>query len=279
MSARLPVPKTYKLFIGGGFVRSESGRSLASPATGHNVPLASRKDLRDAVRHAHQAGPKWASRPGFNRGQILYRMAEMLDSRRPQFESLAAAEGSADPLLEVAAASDRLVHYAGWCDKLEQCLGTVNPLNGPYFGFTFPEPVGVVAVAVGPGAPLLALVSQLAPVLAGGNTAVVLAADAAPATACEFGEVLATSDLPAGVANVLCGSQAELLGQAAAHMEVDAIDVVGVEPSPELASAAAESVKRLHCRPAPDWGSPGAFGLAHVERFVEAKSVWHPVGV
>lgn len=277
--SRSAVAKTYKLYIGGAFVRSESGRSLPSEATGHNVPWASRKDLRDAVRAAKAAWPGWAARSGYNRGQILYRMAEMLESRSAAFVSLARDEGSREPALEVAAACDRLVHYAGWCDKLEQCLGTVNPVSGPFFGFTFPEPVGVVAQFVGPGAPLLALVSQLAPALAGGNACVVAAHDSAPATACEFGEVLATSDLPPGAANLLAGRQAELLPHAAAHQEVAALELVGLELGPEGLAAAAANVKRVHCREAPDWHSEEAYGLAHVERFLEAKSVWHPVGV
>lgn len=276
-SNRLGVKKTYKLLIGGALVRTESGRSIEGP-TGDNVPWASRKDVRDAVRAAHLAWPKWSGATAYNRGQILYRLAEMVEARSAEFERLVRAEGSKDPSAEVAAACDRLVHYAGWCDKFAQVAGCVNPVSGPYFDFSVPEPMGVVAVAVGPGAPLLAMVSQLAPILVGGNTAVVLADDGAPATACEFGETVTTSDCPAGVVNVLCGKQAETLKAAVAHKEVDAIDLVGTEPDASFWDSAAENLKRVGRHGPHAWLEPEAQGVGWIERYVETKSVWHPIG-
>ncbi|MGE3126636.1 MAG: aldehyde dehydrogenase family protein [Fimbriimonadaceae bacterium] len=277
-SPRLGVKKTYKLLINGALVRTESGRSLEGP-TGDNVPWASRKDVRDAVRAAHSAFPKWSGATAYNRGQILYRLAEMVEARSSEFERLVKAEGSADSSREVAVSCDRLVHYAGWCDKFAQVAGCVNPVSGPYFDFSVPEPMGVVAVAVGPGAPVLALVSQLAPVIASGNTAVVLADDGAPATACELGETLTTSDIPAGVVNVLCGKQSETLQAAVAHKEVDAIDMVGTVPDEKFWAGAADNLKRIGHHGPHEWLEPTAQGIAWIERYVETKTVWHPVGV
>lgn len=275
---RIGVRKTYKLLIGGALVRTESGRSLEGP-TGDNVPWASRKDMRDAVRAAHSARSKWSGITAYNRGQILYRLAEMVEARAAEFERLAKAEGSSEPAREVATACDRLVYYAGWCDKFAQVVGCVNPVAGPYFDFSVPEPMGVVTVGVGPGAPLLALLTQIAPILVGGNTAVVLADDAAPATACELGETVTTADFPPGVVNILCGKQAETLQAAASHKEVNAIDVVGATLDDRFWSGAAGNMKRVGSHGPYDWLDPGCQGIGWIERYVETKTVWHPVGI
>ena len=264
---RVDVRKTYKLFIDGQFPRSESGRSYH--ADGVWAARASRKDLRDAVRSARGALDGWSGRTAYNRGQILYRVAEVMEGRRAQF----AEEGAADD--EIDSAIDRWVWYAGWADKIHQLAGTVNPVAGPFFDFTMPEPVGVVGVAAPEEPALLGLVSRLAPVLTGGNVAVVLASEAAPRSAITLAEVLATSDLPAGVAAVLTGYKAELLPWLAAHRDVDALDLGGAPP--ELVAgaeeAAADNVKRV-IRPADPVGeSPG-----DVIAFLEMKTVWHPVG-
>jgi acyl-CoA reductase-like NAD-dependent aldehyde dehydrogenase len=279
MSGRSSVAKTYKLLVGGAFVRSESGRSIRSDAVGANVPWASRKDLRDAVKAARAAWPGWAGRTGYNRAQILYRTAEMLEARAQSLAPVLAAEGAADAALETGLACDRLVHYAGWCDKHEQILGSVNPVSGPFFGFSVPEPMGVVVCVVGQGAPLLAWVTQVAPALAAGNACVVLAADDAAATACELGEVVATSDVPAGVVNILTGRQAELVPHAAGHYEVAALQSVGPVLDDAGREAAAASVKRIVAMPPGPWDSPAMQGLGWIEALVETKSVWHPVGV
>ena len=217
--ARLPVKKTYKLYIGGEFPRSESGRSYE--AEGHNVARASRKDLRDAVRAARDAFPGWAGRTAYNRGQIVYRAAEMMEARR--VDLAAAATGTE----EVDAAVDRLVWYAGWADKLAQALGSANPVAGPYFNFTVPEPTGVVGILCPDEPPLQGIVTRIAPALVAGNTVVAVASERHPVAAIELAEALATSDLPAGVVNILTGQQAELAPWLASHMDVNAIDVTG----------------------------------------------------
>jgi acyl-CoA reductase-like NAD-dependent aldehyde dehydrogenase len=271
VSERLDVHKTYKLYAGGEFVRSESGRSYR--AEGANVPRASRKDLRDAVRIARAAFPGWSRRTAMNRGQVLYRVAEMLDARRAQFAALLG--GGRPAGREVDAAVDALVWYAGLTDKLVQLLGTVNPVAGPYFNFTVPEPTGVVGVVAPDEPALLGLVHGLAPVLCGGCTAVVLASGPRPLAALCLGEVLATSDVPAGVANLLSGHRSELLPWLAAHMDVNAIDAAGCS-SEELTAveeAAAANVKRI-VRPEDDEPGPWRAGA-----FMELKTVWHPVGV
>jgi acyl-CoA reductase-like NAD-dependent aldehyde dehydrogenase len=283
--SRLDVRKTYKLFIGGAFPRSESGRSY--PVAGPDGTLlahaarASRKDARDAVVAARKAGPGWAGATAYNRGQVLYRVAELLQGRAAQFadeivknEGLSAREAART----VAEAIDRWVWYAGWPDKVAQVAGAANPVAGPYFNFSVPEPTGVVAV-LAPGEPgLLGLVSVLAPVIATGNTAVVVASEAAPLPAVTLAEVLATSDVPAGVVNILTGRQAELAPVLAAHMDVNAIDLAGVpaDGRAELERLAAGNVKRVFAAKE-DWAAPPT--PARMLAFLEIKTVWHPVGV
>ena len=262
---RLPIKKTYKLYIGGEFPRSESGRSYE--AEGQNVARASRKDLRDAVRVARQAFPGWAGRTAYNRGQILYRAAEMMEARRTD---LAAVSTGSD---EVDAAIDRMVWYAGWADKLAQALGSANAVAGPYFNFTVPEPTGVVGLLSPEEPPLLGIVSRIAPAVVGGNTVVAVAAERRPLAAVELAEALATSDLPGGVVNILTGFKDELAPWLAAHMDVNAIDLVGVDGQKgDLERAAAENVKRVvH-------GSADEQSLWEIAGFLELKTVWHPIG-
>jgi acyl-CoA reductase-like NAD-dependent aldehyde dehydrogenase len=263
--SRLPVRKTYKLFVGGAFPRSESGRTYL--AEGQNVARGSRKDVRDAVRAARSALPGWAGMTAYNRGQVLYRVAEMLEGRRPQFAELTGAK-------EVDAAIDRVVWYAGWADKLSQVLGSSNPVAGPYFNFTVPEPTGVVGVIAPEEPPLLGLVSRLAPVLVGGNAAVVVASESQPLAAIELAEVLATSDVPSGVVNIVTGFRRELAPVLAAHMDVNALDLSAADGgSAELERMAAENVKRV-VHGAADVQSPW-----EIAAFLELKTVWHPIGV
>jgi len=260
---RVPVTKTYKLFVGGAFPRSESGRTYE--AEGHNIARASRKDLRDAVRSARGAFGKWAAMTAYNRGQVLYRVAEMMEARSSELAELCSGRE------EVERSVDRVVWYAGWTDKLAQVLGGANPVAGPYFNFTMPEPTGVVGV-VAPGEPaLLGLVSRLAPVLAGGNVAVVVASEAHPRAAIEMGEVLATSDVPGGVVNILTGSRSELAPVLAAHLDVDALDLDRGDA--ELERAAADNVKRVVFGRGADVQSP-----YEISSFLELKTVWHPMG-
>jgi acyl-CoA reductase-like NAD-dependent aldehyde dehydrogenase len=259
------VKKTYKLYIGGDFPRSESGRSYE--VDGHNIARASRKDLRDAVRVARQACAGWAGRTAYNRGQILYRAAEMMEARRAD---LAAASTGAD---EVDAAIDRMVWYAGWADKLGQTLGSTNPVAGPYFNFTISEPTGVVGILCPQEPPLQGIVSRIAPAIVGGNTVVAIASEQHPVAAVELAEVLATSDLPGGVVNILTGFQAELAPWLASHMDVNAIDLAGADgQAAELERAAADNVKRI-VRGARDGQS-----LWEIAAFLELKTVWHPIG-
>jgi acyl-CoA reductase-like NAD-dependent aldehyde dehydrogenase len=263
--SRLPVRKTYKLFVGGAFPRSESGRTYL--AEGQNVARASRKDVRDAVRAARGAFKGWAGLTAYNRGQILYRVAEMLEGRRADFAALTTRK-------EVDAAIDRVVWYAGWADKLPQVLGGSNPVAGPYFNFTVPEPTGVVAVLAPEEPPLLGLVTRLAPVLAGGNVAVVAASESRPLAAIELAEVLATSDVPGGAVNILTGRRTELAPVLASHMDVNALDLAGADgDAGELERLAAENVKRV-VRGTPDGQSPW-----EIASFLELKTVWHPIGV
>ncbi|HEU5278400.1 MAG TPA: aldehyde dehydrogenase family protein [Gaiellaceae bacterium] len=262
---RLPVKKTYKLFIGGAFPRSESGRTYE--AEGQNVARASRKDVRDAVRAARAALPKWAGMTAYNRGQVLYRLAEMIESRRAEFAELSSGGE------EVDRAVDRIVWYAGWTDKLAQVLGSSNPVAGPYFNFTVPEPTGVVGVVAPAEPPLLGLVSRLLPPLTGGNAVVALASESHPLAAIELAEALATSDVPGGVVNLLTGHRDELAPWLASHMDVNAIDVTGADgAAAELERAAADNVKRV-VRGQPDSQSPW-----DIASFLELKTVWHPVG-
>jgi acyl-CoA reductase-like NAD-dependent aldehyde dehydrogenase len=259
---RVPVRKTYKLYVGGAFPRSESGRTYE--AEEHNIAQASRKDLRDAVRVARGATGKWAGMTAYNRGQVLYRVAEMMEARGAELAELCGGRE------EVERSVDRFVWYAGWTDKLAQVLGGANPVAGPYFNFTMPEPTGVVGI-VAPGEPaLLGLVSRLAPVLAGGNVAVVVASEAHPRAAIELAEVLATSDVPGGVVNILTGLRDELAPHLASHLDVDALDLDGSDA--ELERAAADNVKRVVLARG-DAQSP-----YEISSFLELKTVWHPMG-
>jgi acyl-CoA reductase-like NAD-dependent aldehyde dehydrogenase len=265
MSQRLPVQKTYKLYIGGAFPRSESGRTYL--AEGANVARASRKDLRDAVRIARQAGGGWSGMTEYNRGQVLYRIAEMMEKRQAELASLAPRKN------EVDRAIDRVVWYAGWADKIAQVVGSANPVSGPYFNFTVPEPTGVTGI-IAPEPPLLGLVSRLAPVIVGGNTAVVIASEKHPLVAIELAECLATADVPPGVVNILTGLRKELAPVLAAHMDVAALDLTGADGDvAELERLGAENVKRM-VRGRADSQSP-----YDIAAFLELKTVWHPIGM
>jgi acyl-CoA reductase-like NAD-dependent aldehyde dehydrogenase len=263
--SRLPVRKTYKLYIDGAFPRSESGRTYE--AEGQNVARASKKDLRDAVRAARAGFKKWSEMTPYNRGQVLYRIAEMTEARRAEFAEL--CSGAA----EVEGAIDRIVWYAGWADKLPQVLGSSNPVAGPYFNFTVPEPTGVVGTLAPEEPPLLGLVSRVMPALVGGNAIVAVASESRPLAAIELAEVLATSDVPAGAVNLLTGHRGELAPVLAAHMDVNALDLAGSDgPVLELERAAAENVKRVvH-------GRADAQSPYEISAFLELKTVWHPVG-
>jgi acyl-CoA reductase-like NAD-dependent aldehyde dehydrogenase len=283
---RLRVRKTYKLAIGGAFPRSESGRSYAvEDAAGAllaHAAQASRKDVRDAVVAARKAFPGWSGATAYNRGQVIYRIAEMLDGRRDQFAAeIVAAEGVAPDaaLALVADAIDRIVWYAGWADKFAQVAGSANPIAGPYFNFSLPEPTGVVAILAPQDSSLLGFVSVLAPVLCTGNTAVIVASERRPLPAVSLAEALATSDLPGGVANVLTGFTAELAPWLASHRDVNAIDLTGVAPAEraDLQRAAADNVKRVFAPGEEDWAAEP--GLARLTAFVETKTVWQPIGV
>ncbi len=281
---RLPVKRTAKLFVGGAFPRSESGRSyevLASDGRSLGwAALASRKDLREAVVAARAAQLRWAGLTAYNRGQILYRVAELMEGRRDQFVAELADAGAADPARGVDAAIDRWVWYAGWCDKIPQALGGTNPVAGPYFNFTIPEPTGVVGVVAPPDQPLLGLVSRLAPAIVSGNTAVAIVSETAPLPAVTLGEVLATSDVPGGVVNLLTGRVRELVPWLAGHMDVNAIDVTGVPDDlrAEVEELSAENVKRLHAAQDADPFSDDAQGPYEITALMEFKTVWHPIG-
>jgi len=289
-AARLAVFKTYKLYVGGRFPRSESGRVYEVTDSGQrrlaNAPLASRKDARDACVAARKAFGGWSGATAYNRGQVLYRVAEMLEGRRDQFiREVAEAEGLPGPQAAavVGAAIDRWVWYAGWTDKISQVAGGANPVAGPYLNLSTPEPTGVVAVLAPQESSFLGLVSVIAPVISTGNTAVVVAAEKSPLPALSLGEVLATSDLPGGVVNILSGRTAEIATPLAAHRDVNAIDLTGAafELAVELEVAAADNLKRvLRPRPPavdpPDWfADPGTDRLT---AFLETKTVWHPTG-
>ncbi|GAB3982321.1 aldehyde dehydrogenase family protein [Actinoallomurus acanthiterrae] len=284
MSERLSVRKTYKLFIGGAFPRSESGRTFAvNDAKGRfvvNAARASRKDVRDAVVAARKAQSGWAGRTGYNRGQILYRIAEMLEGRAGQFveELRATGLGKTAATEQVEAAIDRWVWYAGWADKIAQVTGSANAVSGPFFNFSTPEPTGVVAV-IAPDSSLLGLVSVLAPVIVTGNTAVVVASEPAPLPAITLAEVLATSDLPGGVVNLLTGQRAELAPWLASHQDVNALDLTGAptDLATDCERAAADTLKRVHHPAADDWTTDP--GTARITAFLETKTVWHPVGI
>ncbi|MGI8612664.1 MAG: aldehyde dehydrogenase family protein [Nocardioidaceae bacterium] len=288
--SRLDVRKTYKLYVGGKFPRSESGRSyVVQDSRGRflaNAAAASRKDARDAVQAARKAFGGWSGATAYNRGQVLYRVAEVMEGRHDQFvEEVAASEGITRPRAQrsVSAAIDRLVWYAGWADKLAQVVGATNPVAGPYFDFSIPEPTGVVAVLAPQQSSLLGLVSVVAPVVVSGNTAVVTSSRDRPLPAITFSEVLATSDVPGGVVNMLTGSLADTAPTLASHMDVNGIDLTGAAGGDEHATAleisAVDNLKRVRRAPAsePDWTqSPG---LDRMTRFLETKTVWHPIGV
>jgi len=288
--SRLDVRKTYKLYVGGAFPRSESGRSyVVHDSRGRflaNAAAASRKDARDAVQAARKAFGGWSGATAYNRGQVLYRVAEVMEGRHDQFvEEVAASEGITRPRAQrsVSVAIDRLVWYAGWADKLAQVVGATNPVAGPYFDFSVPEPTGVVAVLAPQKSSLLGLVSVVAPVVVSGNTAVVASSRDRPLPAITLSEVLATSDVPGGVVNMLTGSLADTAPTLASHMDVNAIDLTGAAGDDEHATAlevaAVDNLKRVLRAPAsePDWTqSPG---LDRMRRFLEMKTVWHPIGV
>jgi acyl-CoA reductase-like NAD-dependent aldehyde dehydrogenase len=288
-AGRIAVRKTYKLYIGGAFPRSESGRSFEVTGAGGgflaNAALASRKDARDAVVAARKAFPGWSGATAYNRGQVLYRVAEVLEGRRAQFADevrLAVGGSHKSAFAEVDAAVDRWVWYAGWADKLAQVRGGANPVAGPYFNFSLPEPTGVVAVLAPQDSPLLGLVSVLAPAIVSGNTVVVVASEKYPLPAVTLAEVLATSDVPGGVVNLLTGRVAEIAPWLASHMDVNAIDLAGALDAPgaladDLAVAAAENLKRVVRLPVSDWAAEP--GLDRMIATLETKTVWHPLGV
>jgi acyl-CoA reductase-like NAD-dependent aldehyde dehydrogenase len=281
------VRKTYKLFIGGAFPRSESGRSYPVCSAGGdflaNAARGSRKDVRDAVRAARGAVTAWAGATAYNRGQVLYRIAEMLEGRRAQFVAeVRAGEGLALTAAESAVdtAIDRWVWYAGWSDKITQVYGSANPVAGPFFNLTTPEPTGVVGIVAPASSSLLGLVSAVAPVVVTGNACVVLASEDRPLPAITLGEVLATSDLPGGVVNLITGRVAETARWLAAHMDVNAIDLTGVtDPAlgVELERAAADNLKRVLRPREEDWSAEP--GLERMVTFLESKTVWHPKGM
>ena len=280
MAGRLPVAKTYKLFIDGAFPRSESGRTF--PVHGPdgtllaNAARASRKDLRDAVRTARAAQEGWAARTAYNRGQVLYRVAEMLEGRRTELATLLSYTGLGTEAAEeeVEATIDRWVWYAGWSDKVHHVLGTVNPVAGPYFNFTVPEPTGVVGLVASPRPALLGLVSRLVPAIVGGNAVVVVTGGDASLVAVTLGEVLATSDVPAGVVNVLTGERAELLPWLISHLDVNAVDLTGTDDDleAEVVAEAAANVKRVVFG---DVEEESPYAIAD---FLEMKTLWHPIG-
>jgi acyl-CoA reductase-like NAD-dependent aldehyde dehydrogenase len=285
---RLSVFKTYKLYVGGKFPRSESGRvyevTTATSAAGAagkgkwlaNAPQSSRKDARDAVVAARKAFGGWSGATAYNRGQILYRIAEMLEGRRAQFVDILG--GGARNGAVVDSTIDRLVHYAGWTDKLAAVFGGANPVAGPYFSFSTPEPTGVVAAVAPQDDPLLGLVSVIAPIITSGNSVVVVASQDRPLPAITLAEVLATSDLPGGVVNILTGDPAEMAPHLAAHGDVNALDLTGTSGQlrVDLERAAAGSVKRVYAPPPQDFARPP--GTARMRAFLEIKTVWHPTG-
>ena len=288
--SRIDVRKTYKLYIGGAFPRSESGHSYVVNDTKGtfvaNAALASRKDARDAVTAARKAFPGWSGRTAYNRAQILYRVAEIMEDRRPQFvQAVVQSEGLSASKAErvVDEAIDRLVWYAGWADKITQVVGGANPVAGPFFNLSTPEPTGVVAVLAPQESSLLGLVSVVAPAIVTGNTVVVVSSYERPLPAVTFSEVLATSDVPGGVVNILTGSAATIGPWLASHMDVNAIDLTGIAGDTALAAdlevAAADNLKRVRRAPAaePDWTQdPGTDAMT---AFLETKTVWHPIGV
>ena len=293
MKQRTEILKTYKLFINGQFPRSESGYTFQIPNPRTKKPLAnvargSRKDLRDAVAAARKAQPGWAAKTAYNRGQILYRMAEVLESRKEEFISeivKMTGRNSKKAAAEVLACIDRLVWYAGWSDKYQQIFGTVNPVAAPYFNFTLPEPAGVVGVIVSDELPLAPLVSKMAPAILAGNTVVMLASEKYPLSAITFAEVIATSDVPAGVVNILTGIKKELIAPMAKHMDVNSVNYTGSDaPTLKLLQEeGAANVKRIIAHPYPigeEWlNNERAQSPYWIQSFVEMKTTWHPIGI
>lgn len=302
--SRLPITKTPKVYVGGAFIRSESARTFPlKDAAGNffaNIPQCTRKDLRNAVEAAAKAGPGWAKRTPYNRGQIIYRLAEMLEARKADMlDALLVGAPAPSPrngrevgrgrppakaaaLREITATIDRLIYYAGWADKFEQVLGSVNPVAAPYFNFTVTEPMGIVGLLAPEEAPLLALVSLIAPAITSGNTVVALASTAQPYPAIVLGEILATSDLPGGVVNLLTGYRKELVPTFATHAHLRAIvGVAGADERKALKLGAAESVKRvklLKAEEPADWFSDRTQGLYELRDTLEFKTTWHPIG-
>ena len=280
MTGKIPIAKTYKLFIDGAFPRSESGRTFSvNNYEGEliaNVSQASRKDIREAVRAARSAQSPWASRTAYNRGQILYRVAEMLESRKIEFVELLKSTGLNGKAAksEVEEAIHRWVWYAGWSDKYSQVLGSVNPVSGPYFNFTVPEPTGVVGIIAPTEPSMMGLVSRLVPAIVSGNTVVVVSQGQSSLTSITIGEVLATSDVPGGVVNILTGDQSELLPWMIGHMDVNAVDISGISPETDrtLLEEASLNVKRVISRKVEEES------LELISDFLEMKTVWHPVG-
>ncbi len=288
MTPRLPITKTPKCYVGGAFIRSESGRVAAlNDAEGNffaNIPQCTRKDLRNAVEAAAKAGPGWAKRSGYNRGQILYRLAEMIEARGSEMAEAIALGGASDTAAtkEVSASIERLIHYAGWADKFAQVLGSVNPVSSPHFNFTVTEPIGIIGVIAPDDAPLLALVSLIAPAITGGNSVVALASQARPYPAIVLGEMLATSDLPGGVVNILTGQRSEMLPTFATHEHLRALSgVANADERKQLRLGAAESVRRTRLQKsedAPDWFADSAQGVHEIRELIEFKTTWHPIG-
>jgi aldehyde dehydrogenase (NAD+) len=284
----LKITKTPKCYVGGAFIRSESGRVAplndASGTFFANIPLCSRKDLRNAVEATAKAGPGWASRNAYNRGQILYRLAEMLEARAAEMSAAISISGikPKDADREVRASIERIVHYAGWTDKYQALLGSVNPVSSPHFNFTVTEPMGIIGIVAPDEAPLLGLLSLVLPAITGGNTVVALASTTQPYPAILLGEMLATSDLPGGVVNLLTGRRGELIPTFGTHAHLRGLAVVGnLEERRILQTGAADSVKRLKLIPAEsptDWFSEKVQGLYEIRDHLEAKTTWHPVG-
>ncbi|MES2598287.1 MAG: aldehyde dehydrogenase family protein [Verrucomicrobiota bacterium] len=288
MSQRLHITKTPKCYVGGAFIRSESGRvTELKDASGQffaNIPQCTRKDLRNAVEAAAKAGPGWAKRSAFNRGQILYRLAEMIEARADEMAAALMLGGfpPAGAAREVTASVERIVHYAGWTDKYEQVLGSVNPVASAHFNFTVTEPMGIVGVIAPDDSPLLALISLVLPAITSGNCVVALASTTQPYPSILLGEMLATSDLPGGVVNLLTGFRSEMIPTFATHEHLRALSGVGnAEERKTLRLGAAESVKRVHLLKAEepiDWFADQRQGVEEIRALVEFKTTWHPVG-
>jgi acyl-CoA reductase-like NAD-dependent aldehyde dehydrogenase len=300
MASRIPVTKTPKVYVGGQFIRSESGRVFPIQKKGTrkadgvskdhsgllgNIPQCTRKDLRNAVEAAAKAGPDWAHRTPYNRGQIIYRLAEMLESRSAEMAESLVISGAATKTAaakEVSASVDRLIYYAGWADKYEQVLGNTNPVAGPFFNFTVAEPMGIVGIIADDAAPLLGLLSQLAPVIVTGNTCVALASQEFPYPAIVLGELLAVSDLPGGVVNILTGFRKELVPTFATHTHIRGLSaVVSAEEKKQLQLGAAESIKRVRSRKRDDefdWDGEKSQSVYEIRDFIEFKTTWHPIG-